>query len=249
VGTHVIIDLAGWYRSNAGAAFTPLSPQRVLDTRTGAIGQNYSLSLANLVSGDAVAVAVNLTATQAAGAGYLTAYPCGGAVPLVSNVNFAPGQTVPNSAVVPIGANRSICFFANAPTHVIVDLAGAFSGSGTSLTTVVPTRLLDTRNGTGGWLGALGHTQTIDLAVGGSAGVPASAGAVVLNVTATEAGGPGYLTVYPCGGAVPLASNLNFTAGDTRANLVTVRLGTNGKVCFYSYGRTSVLADITGYLS
>ncbi len=249
VGTHVIIDLAGWYRASAGAAFTPLSPQRVMDTRSGAIGQTYTLSLANLVSADAVAVAVNLTATQAAGAGYLTAYPCGGAVPMVSNVNFAPGQTVPNSAVVPIGAGRSICFFANAPTHVIVDLAGAFSGSGTALTTVVPTRLLDTRNGTGGWLGALGHTQTIDLAVGGSAGVPSGASAAVLNVTATEANGPGYLTVYPCGTAVPLASNLNFTAGDTRANLVTVRLGSNGRVCFFSYGRTSVIADITGYLS
>jgi hypothetical protein len=249
VGTHVIVDLAGWYRANGGAAFTPLSPQRVLDSRTGPIGQSYVLPLGNLVSGDAVAVSINLTATQAAGAGYVTAYPCGGTVPLVSNVNFAPGQTVPNSAVVPIGSNRSICFFANTPTHVIVDLAGAFGSSGTALTTVVPTRLLDTRNGTGGWLGALGNTQTIDLAVGGTAGVPAAAAAVVLNVTATDANGPGYLTVYPCGGAVPLASNLNFTAGDTRANLVTVPLGSGGKVCFFSYGRASVLADITGYLS
>ena len=114
---------------------------------------------------------------------------------------------------------------------------------------MVPTRLLDTRNGTGGWLGTLGHTQTIDLPVGGKAGVPANASAVVLNVTATDTTGAGYLTVFPCGGAVPLASNLNFTAGDTRANLVTVRLGSDGKVCFYSYGRTSVIADITGYLS
>jgi hypothetical protein len=164
-------------------------------------------------------------------------------------VNFGPGQTVPNSAVVPIGAQRSICFYANTPTHVIVDLAGSFSGSGTALTPVTPTRLLDTRNGTGGWLGTLGNTQTIDLGVGGKAGVPANASAVVLNVTATDETGPGYLTVYPCGGEVPLASNLNFTAGDTRANLVTVRLGSNGEVCFYSYGRTSVIADITGYLS
>lgn len=249
VTTHVIVDLAGWYRANAGAAFAPQSPQRVLDSRGGAMGQNYALSLASLVPGDAVAVAINLTATQAGAAGYLTAYPCGSTLPLVSNVNFGAGQTVPNSAVVPIGANRSICFFANTPTHIIVDLAGAFGGSGASLTTVVPSRLLDTRNGTGGWLGALGHTQTVDLAVGGKSGVPAGAAAVVLNVTVTNTNGPGYLTVYPCGGAVPLASNLNFTAGDTRANLVTVQLGTGGKVCFYSYGRASVIADITGYLT
>jgi hypothetical protein len=101
----------------------------------------------------------------------------------------------------------------------------------------------------GGWLGALGHTQAVDLPVGGKAGVPAGAVAVVLNVTVTGTQGAGYLTVYPCGGAVPLASNLNFTAGQTRANLVTVQLGANGEVCFYSYSRTAVIADITAYLT
>src|SRR5205823_13833953 len=138
-----------------------------------------------------VAVAINLTATQPAGPGYLTAYPCGGDVPLVSNVNFGPGETVPNSAIVPIGANRSICFFANTPTHVIVDLAGSFSSAGTSLTPVVPNRLLDTRNGTGGWIGLLGNGQTINLTVGGKAGVPTNTTAVVLNVTVADAAGPG----------------------------------------------------------
>lgn len=250
VTTHVIVDMAGWYRANAGSAFSSQSPKRVFDSRrSGPAGQSFTLPLSGLVSGDAVAVEVNLTATQPGAAGYLTAYPCGGAVPLVSNVNFGAGQTVPNSAVVPIGANRSICFFANTPTHIIVDLAGAFSGSGTALSTVVPNRLLDTRDGTGGWLGLLGNAQTIDLEVGGKAGVPAGATAAVLNVTVAEATGPGYLTVYPCASAVPLASNLNFTAGETRANLVTVALGTGGKICFYSYGRAQVLADITGYLS
>jgi hypothetical protein len=244
------VDLAGWYRAGAGAAFTAQSPKRVLDSRgAGPAGQSFTLPLAGTVPGDAVAVAMNVTATQESGPGYVTAYPCGGPVPLVSNVNFGSGETVPNSAIVPIGANRSVCFFANTPVQIIVDLAGWFSGSGTSLTTVVPTRLLDTRNGTGGWYGVLASGQTIDLTVGGVAGVPANAAAVVLNVTESDATGDGYLTVYPCGGAVPLASNLNFTTGDTRANLVTVRLGTGGKVCFYSFGRSAVIADITGYLT
>ena len=250
VTTHVVVDLAGWYRANAGSSFTSQSPVRVLDSRSaGGPAQNFALSLAGSVPGDAVAVAVNLTATQEGAAGFVTAYPCGTALPLVSNVNFGAGQTVPNSAVVPIGANRSICFYASTPVQIIVDLAGSFGPTGSSLTTVMPTRLLDTRNGTGGWYGVLGNTQTIDLAVGGTAGVPASASAVVLNVTVANAAGPGYLTVYPCGGAVPLTSNLNFTIGETRANLVTVRLGTSGKVCFYSYGRAAVIADITGYLT
>ena len=58
---------------------------------------------------------------------------------------------------------------------------------------------------------------------------------------------PGQL--FACGHSSAAVVALNFAAGDTRANLVTVRLGTDGKVCFYSYGRTSVIADITGYLS
>jgi hypothetical protein len=248
--THVIVDLAGWYRTGGGASFASISPQRIFDSRSASgAGQSFAVPVGGFVSGDAVAVAINLTATQPGAAGYLAAYPCGGAVPLVSNVNYNAGDTVPNSAIVPIGANRSICVFSSTPSHVIVDLSGSFGGSGAALTTVVPGRLLDTRAGMGGWLGALGHTQAVDLPVGGKAGVPANAVAVVLNVTVTGTQGAGYLTVYPCGGAVPLASNLNFTAGQTRANLVTVQLGANGEVCFYSYSRTAVIADITAYLT
>jgi len=249
VTTHVIVDLAGWYRTSGGASFAPIAPQRIFDSRSGGAGQSYAVPLGGVVGGDAVAVAINLTATQSGAAGYLAAYPCGGSVPLVSNVNYSAGQTVPNSAIVPIGANRSICVFSSTPAHVIVDLSGAFGASGAALTTVVPARLLDTRSGTGGWLGALGHTQAVNLAIAGKAGVPSAAVAVVLNVTVSDTMGAGYLTVYPCGGAVPLASNLNFMPGETRANLVTVQVGTNGEVCFYSYSRASVIADITGYLT
>jgi Cysteine-rich secretory protein family len=249
VTTHVIVDLAGWYRTDGGASFAPIAPQRIFDSRSGAAGQSYSMPLAGVVGDDAVAVAINLTATQPGAAGYLAAYPCGGTVPLVSNVNYTAGQTIPNSAIVPIGANRSICVFSSTPAHVIVDLSGAFGSGGAALTPVVPARLLDTRAGTGGWFGPLGHTQAVNLGVAGRAGVPGNAVAVVLNVTVTDTLGAGYLTVYPCGGPVPVASNLNFMPGDTRANLVTVQLGANGDVCFYSYSRASVIADITGYLT
>jgi hypothetical protein len=250
VTTHVIIDLGGWYRTSAGTGFTPISPQRVFDSRnSGPAAQSFTVPFGGVVGGDAVAVALNVTVTQPGAAGYLTAYPCGTAVPLSSNVNYGAGETVPNSVVVPLGANRSVCIFSSTPAHVIVDLAGSFGSSGAVLTTTVPARLLDTRAGTGGWYGVLGNTQAVDLAVAGHTGIPATAVAAVLNVTVTDATGPGYLTVYPCGGAVPLASNLNFAAGDTRANLVTVRLSGDGRVCFYSYGRAAVIADITGYLT
>jgi hypothetical protein len=192
---------------------------------------------------------MNLTVTEPAGPGFLTAYPCGTDLPLVSNVNFVAGQTVPNLTTVRIGDGRSVCVYSSVPTHVVVDLAGAYGPDGSSLTPVVPQRLLDTRSGTGGWVGVLASGQSIDLAVGGAAGIPASATGAVLNVTITDTDVAGFVTVYPCGAAVPLASNLNYVAGDTRANMVITRLGTGGKVCLYTNGHTNLIVDIAGYLS
>jgi hypothetical protein len=57
----------------------------------------------------------------------------------------------------------------------------------------------------------------------------------------------GYLTVYPCGTAVPNSSNLNYTAGTDIANLVISKLGTSGTVCIYSSAATHLIVDVTGY--
>jgi hypothetical protein len=69
----------------------------------------------------------------------------------------------------------------------------------------------------------------------------------VLDVTATEAPGRGYVTVYPCGQARPLASNLNFTAGVNVASQVTVKVGDGGKVCFFAFSQVQIVADLFGW--
>ncbi len=250
VNTNVLVDLAGWYRTDNGASFTGQTPNRILDTRNaGGATQAVTINLAGQVAAGTKAVAVNITATEPAAAGYVTAYPCGSAVPATSNVNFTAGGTVANAAVVPLAADGTICLAASAPTQLIVDIAGAFAGPGTTMTAVTPARILDTRNGVGGWLGRLATGQTIELPVAGRAGIPTAARSAVFNVTVTQSDKGGYLTVYPCGTPVPVASNVNFNAGETRANQVTVDLGTSGKACFYSNNATSVIADLTGYLS
>jgi hypothetical protein len=73
---------------------------------------------------------------------------------------------------------------------------------------ITPVRILDTRGGT-----PLGGNATMDVAVGGTGGVPLTATAAVINVTATNTTAGSYLTIYPAGQAKPLASNLNWTAG------------------------------------
>jgi hypothetical protein len=72
--------------------------------------------------------------------------------------------------------------------------------------------------------------------------------AVVLNVTATDTTASSYVTVWPDGATRPTASNLNFTAGETIANLVTVPVGADGAVDFYNHvGSTDLVADLAGY--
>ena len=142
-----------------------------------------------------------------------------------------------------------MCVFSSSPTQVLVDLAGWFGPGGGGLTPVVPARLLDTRDGTGGWLGPLGVAQEIDLAIGARNGVPANASGVVLNVTVADAHGPGYLTVYPCGSARPTASNLNYDGGSTRANLAVVQLSSTGSVCIFASSAVSVVVDLAAYVT
>src|SRR5690606_13975744 len=98
--------------------------------------------------------------------------------------------------------------------HLIVDVAG-YLPAGSEYVPLNPGRVLDTRPGNptvdgeaaGDGVPAAG--SPIQLQVGGRHGVDADALAVVLNVTATEPAGPGYLTVFPCDGE-PNASNVNF---------------------------------------
>jgi hypothetical protein len=111
---------------------------------------------------------------------------------------------------------------------------------------VAPTRILDTRD----HRGPLGPGASLNLQVAGTARVPAGATAVVLNVTATDTTSAGYLTLYPAGEAAPVASNLNWAAGGTVANLAIVPVGSGGAVTIRNAsGRADVLVDLQGYFA
>src|ERR1700692_4901979 len=85
------------------------------------------------------------------------------------------------------------------------------------------------------------------LTVAGRGGVPVDAEAVVLNVTVTEALGPGFVTVYPCGSERPTASNLNYVVGSTMPNAVIAKVGANGQVCLYTLAPVHLIVDVNGY--
>ncbi|MFJ9737707.1 N-acetylmuramoyl-L-alanine amidase, partial [Streptomyces sp. NPDC101166] len=119
-----------------------------------------------------------------------------------------------------------------------------------TLVPVAPTRIMDTRSGTGVPRAKVGPGGTVGLQVAGTDGVPASGvTAVVMNVTATAATASSFVTVHPDGVTRPSASNLNFTAGETIPNLVVVPV-VDGKVDFYNrYGSVDLIADLTGYFT
>ncbi|HSY15438.1 MAG TPA: hypothetical protein VK816_05585 [Jatrophihabitantaceae bacterium] len=150
------------------------------------------------------------------------------------------------TAVVPAIAAAALAF---AATAVALAPASAAAVPAAGFVPVTPTRLMDTRSGTGAPAPA-GPDGIVGLKVTGSL-VPSTATAVVLNVTATAPTAAGYLTVWGAGTAEPTASNLNFVKGQTVPNLVIAPVGTGGVVDFFngSAGTTQLIADVSGYFA
>jgi secreted trypsin-like serine protease len=119
---------------------------------------------------------------------------------------------------------------------------------------VTPTRILDTRTGTG----TSGNTTTpvpantaLTLQITGKNGVPASdVTAVALTVTSVGQSGNGTITAYPDQVARPGTSNVNYTAGVAVANFVILAVGANGAIDLYNAtSSTHLLADLAGYFT
>jgi hypothetical protein len=211
------------------------------------------------------AVLLNVTAVDPTGEGYVTVgpRPAGsgdlfddqnsyGTWPDASNINLAPGSVTPNLVLAPVGAGGIVRFRVfGASTHVLADVAGWFSHdptlAGDDLTGVRPIRLLDTRHDTAGAFSA-GDRRT--LRVAGVGGVPDDATSVVVNVTAVDPAGTGYVTAFPTGTAVPDVSNVNLSRGVTRPNLSVVRVGAGGSIDLVVAETAShLLVDVFGYYS
>ena len=79
--------------------------------------------------------------------------------------------------------------------------------------------------------------------------VPVTATAAALNVTIVNPKLAGFATVWPCSVTRPLASNLNFTAGQVVANNVVAPVGNDGTVCLYTNVPADVIVDIAGWFS
>jgi len=264
-GGHLVADVAGWLPTGS---FVATAPTRILDTRAGdgqlgyqgdrpGPGSVVDLAVAGVgpvPKTGVAAVVLSLTATDAAGPGFVTIWPSGSERPLASVLNEpAAGATTSNQVTVPLGAGGNVSIFTQTGAHLVADVAGYYV-SGGGFKSLMPTRILDTRGGDQqmSYTGAKpAGGQTITLPVLGRAGVPSSGvGYVVVNLTATDATAAGFVSAWPGGTDRPLTSVLNLTeVGQTRANAVFAPVGADGTVELFSQSGTDLVVDVTGWLA
>lgn len=134
---HLVVDISGWFP--AGSSYGDVVPDRLLDTRVAISASGYvgprsiaaGESIAVRVIGgrpnvpvDATAVILNVVGVDAPVGGFVTVWPCGATRPLASNLNLRPGAASASLVIAGIGANGSVCLFAQNGAHLIVDIFG-----------------------------------------------------------------------------------------------------------------------------
>ncbi len=265
---HVIVDVVGYYedatQASGGAGFTPLSPSRILDSRSGTQVGPYStpwtpettrsvdVTGVGGVPDGADAVVLNATVTGTTAGSFLTAWPHGLSRPQASNLNWDAGQTIANAVTVKVGGGGLIDVYSTkGNVHVVLDVVGYFDvGSGAAFHPLTPARIQDSRPPipVGSYTTTWGPGVSREVPVGGAGGVPPAAQAVLANATVTGTTAASFLTIWPAGQTMPNASSLNWVAGTTIPNSVTARLGTGGRVSVWSkFGEVWVILDVSGW--
>lgn len=140
VDVHVIVDIIGFYDdgqladgTHDGLRFTPQTPARFVDSRvgqgmSGPLGAEGSATISppNLLPATE-ALALNITAVTPSTATFVSVWPNGITRPLISTLNPAAGQTIPNAAIVTLGTGGKFNVFNNAGTvQLVIDQVGSF---------------------------------------------------------------------------------------------------------------------------
>jgi hypothetical protein len=131
-----------------------------------------------------------------------------------------------------------------------ITLVASGAPGGQDFFTLAPCRVVDTRGGApiGGPI--LQAQETRVLGVAGICGIPSTAKALSMNVTATQASGPGNIRLFPAGQTVPNISTLNYSAAQTRGNNAIVSLNGVAQLAAYvgqASGTVHLIIDVNGY--
>ena len=274
--THLIADLVGFYAEDNsmvpsyghGGEFQPVDPERLFDSRVDwgqrlpsghlvLVPANYGPEYSPHIN----ALAVNVTAVDGTGTGYVTTFSGEGPVPNASTLNFTRGSVVPNFAVVPAKMCYNcgtaypipmIAIYTSVDVHLVVDIVGFYDDGqladgthdGLRFAPRTPQRITDSRFGFG-MSGALGQQATASIAAPG--GLPPATVALALNVTAVSPTETTFIAVWPNGLAMPTVSTLNPSRGQTIPNATVSLLGDEEQFNLYNNaGSVHIVIDMVG---
>lgn len=253
----------------AGSEFVPYTPTRILDTRnaigapTAPIGPGDTLKLQVVGAGlktDPIpsgvsAVVLNVTAAGSTSNGLLSVYPDDEpgilTPPATSNVNYGPGQIVPNLVIVPVGPDGVVDIYngSKGKTEVLADVSGYFLPTNADeYVAITPSRILDTRKTV-----SIPADGSLNLTVDGAPGLPKSGvDAIAANLTVAGSSTNGFISAYPEAGSVPNVSNVNYAPHQIVPDMAIVPVNTsNGEITIHnsSKGWVQVLVDVFGYFT
>ena len=233
--------------TNDDAAGLSINDVSVAEPPTGSRTATFTVTLAPTAAGAVTVQYATANGTAASPGDYAAA---------ANTLTFPPGgatQTIP----VTINADATkespetftVTLFnpTGGPALAFATGTGRIFDPGT-LFTVTPCRLADTRGAEGP---ALSPGADRVFAVSGRCGVPATARSASINVTVTGATQPGDLRLYAAGTGLPLASTINYSANQTRANNAFVPLGATGQLAVkldQAAGTVHVILDVNGYV-
>jgi hypothetical protein len=246
-----------------GASFyTPMEPVRLADTRTYApytrshkvywnrISDRIiriQVAGANGIPKGANAAVISMAVVGNGQPGWVRATPAG-QDSFVANVLLDTADpVVTNLATVKLSARGYIDIKGLNPNDVIIDISGYYMPTATKVRggrLRLFSQVYRVAAGT-----PIGHYQALTVAV---PQVPASAIAVVVNLTADQTQAAGYMAAYPWGSPVPEAVNVNFGPGETRSAGAIVKLGQiRGVPAFdvFVVGGAKLFADVSGYIT
>jgi autotransporter family porin len=248
---HLLADLTG---VTTGGELHGIRPRRLIDTRQSTpyrAGREYRVPIGGTpgIPSYAVGAAVNVTVVAPSRPGNLIVKPCGSSSD-ASTLNYLAGEVVPHFTFTKLSSG-DLCITSTADANVIVDSFG-WTGSGSDLRMITPDRLLDTRTGKGGTLGAVRDGQLVRLRIAGESGVPNDAVGATVNIVAVGGAAPGFVAAWPCHVSQPVVSTINLWPGVMRANQATLQLSPSGELCLRAKivgsSRLHLVVDAVGYI-
>jgi hypothetical protein len=236
----------------------PMTPVRLVDTRTGVPGSSTGRLVPGVprrvrvagrpgVPAGAAAAAVTVTVTGGEPDGTVRLGPCGGRS-LVAVGWTNRGATVSGGHVTALDANGALCLTADVSVHAVVDVSGVFApGDDVTLrhTPLAPIRVVDSRSPTAPAAAPAPIVGSI-IRVAGRGGVPADARAAVVTVTVIGPKAAANVVVHACG-AVPRTTTLHVARGRSRSATTITELDGTGRLCVRSTAPAHVVVDVLGW--